>query len=173
MADTCGVITFSKSKDCVFNAKKLKKLLNTYEWDFSGSKWDYKDNEIFLDGYSFEKSAYPSAVPEMIQSYVIFSEDGEKVSKDPSQMELEDWDMVIDTVQAPRSLKDLSEAISPILKNGWIEFACVANYKWKHVYFESMRVYADGKVTTRYSRSGSGTEPLNDVKEYVPSNTDV
>jgi hypothetical protein len=171
MADTCGVITFSKSKDCVFNAEALKDLLNTYEWDYSGSKWDCEDNEIFLDGYSFETSSYPSAVPEIVHSYVVYSEDGEEVSKDPSEMDSDDWDRVVDTDQAPRSLRDLSEAISPLLESGWIEFACVANYKWKYVYFESMRVHADGKVLIRYSRSGQGTEPRHDVEEYIPSNT--
>ena len=173
MADTCGVITFSKSKDCVFNAETLRDLLNTYEWDYSGSKWDCKGNEIFLDGYSFETSAYPSAVPETVHSYVVYSEDGEKVSKDPSEMDSDDWDRVVDTDQAPRSLGDLSEAISPLLESGWIEFACVANYKWKYVYFESMRVYADGRVFSRYSRSGPGTEPRNDFEEYVPNNASL
>lgn len=173
MADAYGMITFVKSTDGVFNPQKMKGILNTFNWDNSGAHWGCDGDLLFIDNYGFDLPQYPNAIPLKANSYVISTEDGESISKDPSEMTSDDWDNIIAEQLDPMPLRELSEAISPLLESGWIEIACVANEKARYVYFESMRVYADGRVFSRYSRSGPGTEPRNDFEEYVPNNASL
>jgi hypothetical protein len=169
MADAYGEITFAKSDDCVYDVQKMMDVLNTFEWDSSGDRWEcYGDTLLGRDGSMFARAQYPMAIPMKVIFYRVCTEDGEEVQKMPSEMTQDDWDDLIDEEKEPLSLSDLSKAISPLIKNGWIEIACVANEKARYVYFESVRVCADGKVSHRYLRSGPVTESSDYSEEYPP-----
>ena len=169
MADAEGVITFTKSKDCVYDVQEMMDVLNTFEWDSSDDRWEcYGDKLLGRDGTIFNSAEYPMAIPMKVNFCTVLTEDGEKVQKTPSEMTQDDWDDLIDEKKEPMSLSDLSKAISPLIENGWIEIACVANEEQRYVYFESVRVCADGKVSHRYLRSGPGTESSDYSEEYPP-----
>ena len=169
MADAYGTITFSKSTDCIFDAQELMAVLNTFEWDSSGGTWDCYENELLVrDGDGFDLAQSPLAIPIQVNFYTVSTQDEEEVQKALSEMTPDDWENIIEEDLEPMPLSALSEAISPLIDNGWIEIACVANEKVRYVYFESIRVCADGKVSHRYLRSGPGTESSDYSEEYPP-----
>ena len=66
------------------------------------------------------------------------------------------------------SLKTLSQRISPHIYSGWIEIACVANEKNWYVYFQSLRIYSDGRTVKFFKCSGQITDSC-DSEQFHPS----
>ena len=168
MFDPHGVITFTKSTDCVFDMQKMMVLLNTFAWDSSRGAWECDGNWLVRSGGLFTLAKSPFAIPGKVISYTVLTVGVKKVQKVPSAMTPDDWENIIEEEQELPLLSDLSKAISPLIENGWIEIACVAHNNKFYVYSESMRVYADGKVLTRRSQSGPFQESSHEFEEYVP-----
>lgn len=170
MADAYGMITFSKSNDCIADLKGLKDLLNEYEWDNSGAKWVYSEQHslLYIDGFAFDRPQYPTAIPKEITSYEFGLSEGKLISKSPDKMSGDDWNKYCGFIDAPIPLDRLSKLISPFIDLGWIELACVANEKARYVYFECLRIYANGRITCKHCKSGaySGSEEVNE--SYCP-----
>ena len=66
------------------------------------------------------------------------------------------------------SLKTLSQRISPHIYSGWIEIACVANEKNWYVYFQSLRIYSDGRTAKFFKCSGQIIDSC-DSEQFHPS----
>lgn len=67
------------------------------------------------------------------------------------------------------SLEDLSHQFAKAIVNGWVEIACTANEKNRYVYFESIRIYANGRAESREVISGTCTQPHYEFKTFAPS----
>jgi len=141
MADTYGTITFTKSKDCTFNPSLLIKELNCFNWSADEIKWllHERDLDLFVDSST---PMYPVAVP--------LIEDEDKFP------------------HIEYSLKTLSQRISPHIYSGWIEIACVANEKNWYVYFQSLRIYSDGRTAKFFKCSGQIIDSC-DSQQFHPS----
>jgi len=141
MADTYGTITFTKSKDCTFNPSSLIKELNCFNWSADETKWllHERDLDLFVDSST---PMYPVAVP--------LIEDEDKFP------------------HIEYSLKTLSQRISPHIYSGWIEIACVANEKNWYVYFQSLRIYSDGRTAKFFKCSGQIIDSC-DSEQFHPS----
>lgn len=170
MADAYGVFTFSKSEDCVVDLDGLSKALNGYEWDNSGAKWIYSKSYPFLrlDDQNFFSPQYPVAIPEEVVSYSVCIKPGEWMKKSPNELTDEDWSNAYPSTYATVPLKTLSNVLSPFLDSGWIEIACVANEKLRYVYFQLLRIYADGRALSKYLKSGPSCEPVELLDSYCP-----
>ena len=155
MADAYGMLTFGKSTDCKFDGLNMQKVLNEFEWDNSGVKWEFdKESKCLWIGREsfFGQPQYPTVYPRFTTLYWLKGDDGELRQVNAVDMTEEDFDDVYDSEDEICSLESLSEAISPFIKAGWIEIACTANEKARYVYFESFR-----------QRNGSS-------QELIPSN---
>jgi len=141
MADTYGTITFTKSKDCTFNPSSLIEELNCFNWSAGETKWllHERDLDLFVDSST---PMYPVAVP--------LIEDEDKFP------------------HIEYSLKTLSQRISPHIYSGWIEIACVANEKNWYVYFQSLRIYSDGRTAKFFKCSGQIIDSC-DSEQFHPS----
>ena len=173
MADAYGTVTFSKSNDCVVDLEGLQKLLNQYEWDNSGAKWDcIESGLLYLGNYAFHLPQYPTAIPKEVQAYELFNGEYEGnnrfIQKPIEQMTEEDWDLVAGSIEVPIPLGKLSDLISPLMKSGWIEIACVANEKSRYVYFESLKIFFDGRASRKSVKSGPYVGSEEEFFEYAP-----
>ena len=169
MADAYGMLTFAKSDDCIFDAEKMKDVLNQFEWDNSGARWINSDNnDLYISNYGFDRPQYPTAIPKGVAEYVLFSADGKFIRRNPDEMSEDDWGNLAGSEDVPISLDRLSSMLSPLLQSGWIEIACVANEKARYVYFESLRIYADGRVSLKNICSGPFTAQIDVAEEYSP-----
>ena len=141
MADTYGTITFTKSKDCTFNPSSLIEELNCFNWSADETKWllHERDLDLFVDSST---PMYPVAVP--------LIEDEDKFP------------------HIEYSLNTLSQRISPHIYSGWIEIACVANENNWYVYFQSLRIYSDGRIVKFFKCSGQIIDSC-DSEEFHPS----
>ena len=178
MADAYGMVTFSKSDDCNFDSEKLKKCLNQFEWDNTGAKWCISNSgNLYLDEYGFDRPQYPTAIPKEVQMYELFDRriDGKVFfnQKSPEQMAEDDWDLVAGSIDAPIPLERLSGILSSLLKSGWIEIACVANEKSRYVYFEVLRIYADGRAYSKNHISGPFVKHVSSFEEYFPCDVEL
>jgi hypothetical protein len=67
------------------------------------------------------------------------------------------------------TLEALSKHFSKALSKGWFEIACTANEKNRYVYFQSFRIYADGKAIRKQIDSGCClTNPTDSIDVYEP-----
>jgi len=178
MADAYGMVTFSKSDDCNLDSENLKECLNQFEWDNSGARWCISNSgNIYLDEYSFDRPQYPTAIPKEIQAYELGDKkfEGEFIfyQKSAGEMTEDDWDLVVGSNYVPISLQRLSDLISPIIKSGWIEIACVGNEKARYVYFEVLRIYADGRAYTKNHISGPFVKEVGSHEECYPYKVEV
>lgn len=170
MADAYGMLTFTKSDDCSFNGCDLEKILNKFKWDDSSTEWFYdsESNCMWLKRDTYFEPQYPTAYPKYANVYILkdINENFKEVLA--VDMKQEDYDLVFDMEYESSKLKDLSLKISPTITTGWIEIACVGNEKGRYVYFESLRVYSDGRATQRNIWSGSTLGFREEREEYIP-----
>ncbi|MBU3587873.1 hypothetical protein ICN30_08510 [Polynucleobacter sp. 31A-FELB] len=171
MADAYGMLTFDKSTDCEFDGLKLEKLINEFEWDNSGIRWKFDEESgyLWIERESFfGQPQYPTVYPRFTSLYRVEGDDGELRDVSPVDMREEDFEHICDGEDEICDLESLSKAFSPLIKNGWIEIACTANEKARYVYFESLRIYADGKALRRSIYSGPMTSPVDNFEEFSP-----
>lgn len=169
MADAYGMITLAKSEDCIFELVKMRDLLNEYEWDNSGAKWACSNSDaLYIEGYCFGQPQYPTAIPKEVQFYCLFAGNGSFINRRPDDMSEDDWDNLAGVDSIPIELNKLAASVCPLIHSGWIEIACVANEKARYVYFESLRIYSDGRVNRRRISSGPMIVPEEIFEEYVP-----
>ena len=171
MADAYGMLTFDKSKDCEFDGMEMVKLLNGFEWDSSGMKWKFDEESgyLWIERESFfGQPQYPTVYPRFTSLYWVEGEDGELRDVIAADMEKEDFEHICESEDEICDLESLSKAISPLIKKGWIEIACTANEKARYVYFESLRIHADGKAFRRSIYSGPMTSPVDNFEEFSP-----
>ena len=149
MSDAYGGISLATSDDCVVNAAALVVALNQFRWTNSGGEWvavnDHKKDDIW---YSDNVCQYPTAFPIKYLAVIVEQEDGELVRIPVEDATNDDYDNCCEMEEddGECELKDVCEQLSPHIKNGWIEIACCANEKSRYVYFESLRVYANGNA---------------------------
>jgi|GEM_PF-2353514 len=166
MSGAYGVITFTKSPDCVFDTEEMKDLLNTFYWASSGDgTWECDDQLLFVAGDSSKFVQDPSSMPKKVGFYMLLKKDGKIEPRDPSDMDSDDWDNIFKTYLKPLALDEASDAISELLENGWIQIACVAKEEGSFFYSESTRVYADGAISTRQFQAGLETESSDFLDE--------
>jgi hypothetical protein len=117
------------------------KELNCFNWSADETKWllHERDLDLFVDSST---PMYPVAVP--------LIEDEDKFP------------------HIEYSLKTLSQRISPHIYSGWIEIACVANEKNWYVYFQSLRIYSDGRTEKFFKCSGQIIDSC-DSEQFHPS----
>ncbi len=165
MADAYGTLTFTKSTDCIFDGPSLVSRLNAINWDNSGGKWIYYEDEDLI-GYSGCCVQYPTVfVEEESLNYCINQETGEYYKKTFSQMTEEDWENFDYDETKEISLEDFRDQFSPYLKQGWIEIACCANEKCRYVMFEALRIYSSGDAERMRAISG----PCSDSSTFRES----
>jgi hypothetical protein len=123
---------------------------------------------LYIDNYGFDRPQYPVAVPKEVVAYNICVNPSEWIKKSPDELTDEEWLNADDPIYCSVSLKTFSEEVSPLLNSGWIEIACVANEKLRYVYFELLRIYADGRVLSKFHESGPCCAPLEKLDSYSP-----
>ncbi len=163
MADAYGMLVFSKSKDCKFDSKKLKGVLNRYEWNNDGFPWEY-DSKSKRFYFNLNQLQYPTVIPFETISYEVDDGKGSLKTVLSHDMTAEDFDNVYDDKRAHVSLKRLCKEISKTLKSGWVELACTSNMKQRYVIFECMRVDSNGKATRQAFTSGLEGQLFEEVK---------
>ena len=169
MADAYGGITFSTSDDCIVNASALVEALNNFQWTNADGEWitvKLNDKDTFWHKDSFD-TQYPTVFPQK-DIAVIVQQDNNELKRIPSEdATSEDYDNAYDIETGDVELKEFSELFSAHITTGWIEIACTANEKNRYVYFESMRVYEDGRAERKAILSGATVKPnyINEVYE--------
>jgi len=146
MSDAYGTITFSTSANCTINAKDLAEALNQFEWTSSGDKWEFDSygGKYEIWNTNGSNAQYPTTFPNLIENVT------------------DDDDFEMENV----SLQKLSEALSQHVTKGWVEIACCANEKSRYIYFESLRIYANGNAERKAIRSGPMAEPVDFNETY-------
>jgi len=168
MSDAYGTITFKKSDDSTFDSSLLAEELNSFNWSNDGAKWlvNEESESLYLDT---RNPQYPLAIPEFEEFIHIHNEDGSWTTFEASKVNEDDLLEMYGTTNSPYALKTLSQRISPLLNEGWIEIACVANEKARYVYFQSLRIYSDGNAKKSNVWSGPTTiDSINEHESYVP-----
>ena len=155
MADAYGMLVFTKSKGCEFDAEKLKKVLDWYEWNNQGSQWVYdpKQKEFYFDEYQLQ---YPTVIPFETISYEVDDGHGSLKTVLSSDMTGDDFENTYDDERAPVPLERLCKEISQTIDKGWIELACTSNEKQRYITFECMRIDSKGNATRQGYMSGTG-----------------
>lgn len=162
MADAYGALTFSESKDCNLDRQALVETLNRLEWDNSGGRWVYyeDDDSICFSDY---RSQYPTVFPQKETMISCYCEESDSTSqKLPSEMTAKDWECVVDVEMEPCTLEELRDSLVCHIKRGWIEIACSANEKCRYVIFETLRIHADGAAERMFATSG----PCVDIRTH-------
>ena len=165
MSGAYGVITFTKSPDCVFDTEKMKDLLNTFLWTSSGGMCKCDDQLRFIACDSYKSAPDPVSMPKKVACHILLTKDGEMELREPSDMDSDDWDNIFTTHLKPLALDEASEAISALLDNGWVEIACVVKKEGRFFYSDSTRVYADGAISIRRFQAGLETESSDFLDE--------
>ena len=169
MADAYGGISLSTSEDCVLNSAELISVLNCYEWSNANGEWIVNEREEkptfwYRDDFNCQ---YPTAFPQKPLAVVLIDENGEEKRipyHEASDDDLENyWNIEYEQI----SLENLSNQFAKTIVNGWVEIACTANEKNRYVYFESIRIYADGRAERRDVRSGTCTQPSYQFETFV------
>ena len=167
MADCFGTLVFTKSTDCVFDADKLLTVANSYEWDRELTRWKLKndDGDRYLSvGGDLN---YPSGIPLVGKVYYVDCPVRGDIELSRSELKAEDSVYGVDTDEAP--LEQLSKEVSSCLSQGWVEFSAVGNEARRFIYFESVRVYADGKVVLSQRFGGPVVDRDGRDEVYVPT----
>ncbi len=170
MADAYGGISLSTSKDCEVDSEALLAALNHYSWTNSNGEWvinNTQGKKTFWHVDDFN-TQYPTLFPLRDAAYIIKLDSGElkRVLLEDATEDEQDccWD--IETSEVP--LEEFSEIFSKSINAGWVEIACTANEKNRYVYFESLRVYADGRAQRRRIESGTLVNEPVDFCEIYP-----
>ena len=168
MSDAYGSITFKKSDGCSFDCSQLAEELNSFNWSNDGAKWlvNEESDSLHLDS---RNPQYPLAIPEFEEFIHSCDEDGTWTKVEASGASEEDWLDMCAITTSPYALKTLSQRISPLLREGWIEIACVANEKARYVYFQSLRIYSDGRANKINTWSGPTIDSVNEQESYDPA----
>jgi len=155
MAEAYGVLAFSKSDDCVFDGRALADALNKFQWNGSGHYWEYySENDMIAISSCYSKD--PTVFLEKhLQIRCFCNASGIRYEKISSDMTERDWLNFVDSDMDLCSLKDLRDAFSRYLIQGWFEIACCYNEKCRYVTFQSLRICASGEVERLRITSGS------------------
>ena len=168
MSDAYGSITFKKSNGCSFDCSQLAEELNSFNWSNDGAKWlvNEESDSLHLDS---RNPQYPLAIPEFEEFIHIRNEDGSWTTFEASEVNEDDLLEMYGSTNSPYPLKTLSQRISPLVREGWIEIACVANEKARYAYFQLLRIYSDGRAKKINTRSGPTVDSVNEQESYEPT----
>ena len=168
MSDAYGTITFKKSDDSSFDSSQLAEELNSFNWSSDGAKWlvNEESDSLYLDS---RNPQYPLAIPEFEEFIHIHNEDGSVTTFEASEVNEDDLNEMYGSTYSPYALKTLSKRMSPLLREGWIEIACVANEKARYVYFQSLRIYSDGRANKINTWSGPTIDSVNEQESFDPA----
>lgn len=168
MSDAYGSITFKKSDGCSFDCSQLAEELNSFNWSNDEAKWlvNEESDSLHLDS---RNPQYPLAIPEFEEFIHIRNEDGSVTTFEASEVNEDHLNEMYGSTYSPYTLKTLSQRISPLLREGWIEIACVANEKARYVYFQSLRIYSDGRANKINTWSGPTIDSVNEQESYDPA----
>ena len=170
MADAYGGISLSTSEDCVVNSAELISILNRYDWSNANGEWIVNEREEkptfwYHDDFNCQ---YPTAFPQKPVAVVLLDSNGAEKRIPYEEATEDDLNDHWDIESAQISLEELSSKFSKSISNGWIEIACTANEKNRYVYFESIRIYADGRAESRHVISGTCTQPHYEFETFDP-----
>ena len=171
MADAYGGISLSTSEDCVVNSAEFISVLNGYEWSNANGEWIVNEREEkptfwYRDDFNCQ---YPTAFTQKPLAVVLIDENREEKRIPYHEASDEDLDNHWDIEYKRVSLEYLSHQFAKTIVNGWVEIACTANEKNRYVYFESIRIYANGRAESREVISGTCTQPHYEFKTFAPS----
>ena len=171
MADAYGGISLSTSEDCVVNSAELISILNRYEWSYTNGEWIVDEREEqptfwYHDEFNFH---HPTAFPHKYSAVVLLDANGAKKRIPYDEATEDDFGDYFEIESEEMSLRDFSKDFSKSISNGWVEIACTATEKNNcYVYFESIRIYADGRAESRHVRSGTCTQPHYEFETFDP-----
>ena len=168
MSDAYGTITFKKSDDSSFDSALLSKELNSFNWSTDGARWlvDKESESLYLNS---SKPQYPLAIPEFEEFIHVRNSDGSWTRFEASEINEDDLVDIYGVTFSPYPLKTLSQRISPLIKEGWIEIACVANEKARYAYFQLLRICSDGRAKKINTWSGPTIDSINEHESYNPT----
>lgn len=171
MADAYGGISLSTSKDSVIDAEQLVDLLNQHSWTNANGEWikneiNGKDTFWHIDDFNTQ---YPTVFP--TKFILLMKEEDEsirRIHEDDATDEDHDrcWDLDTEII----SLSTLSKNLSKAIKKGWFEIACSANEKNRYVYFQSLRIYSNGRAIRKQLMSGCCIKDPIDETEIFEAN---
>jgi hypothetical protein len=142
MADSYGVLIFSKSDDCDFDGEELVRRMNMFRWSIDNIKWDWDDQSESPITESFY-AEYPCAIPERISRILIETASGSEEWVDFGDLEWEIED-ALDIEVEEVEFDQVCAYLVPAIRAGWIEIASVSNEKLRFGQYTSMQVYANG-----------------------------
>lgn len=138
MADAYGMIVLYQSNNAVIDLKGLVKALNSYAWANHDTEWILSNaGTICINESSLQYPTVFNVLPQLLSGYSSNESD-----------ELSECDDYV-------SLQELTVKLGAHIKSGWIEIAVVANEKCRYVYFERLKVHANGKGLRSYRLVGS------------------
>ena len=171
MADAYGGISLSTSKDSLIDAEQLVDLLNHYSWSNANGEWiknemNGKDTFWHIDDFNTQ---YPTAFP--TKFILLMKEEDGSIRRIPeNEATDEDHDRCWDLDSEDVSLSTLSKDLSKAIKKGWFEIACTANEKNRYVYFQSLRIYSNGKAIRKHLMSCCCiTDPIDETEIFEPN----
>ena len=151
MSDAYGTIIFTKSKDFKCDAKKMLEQLNWLRWDNFGGSWKAGAGKTFYYGERHgHDTQYPTVFPQKESWVDVYDEATDTVTRilNPHGDGVEvDWENVCESDYENITLKEMAERLAPAVKSGWFEISCTANQVLEDVYFQRLRINADGSAT--------------------------
>lgn len=138
MSNVYGGISFSTSSECSMCLFTLVPALNKFDWSTEKGEWfiNMNDRGMFLGICYNGKFAASTAVK------------------------------ANNTVTKQAEIERLSKVLSEHFSSGWIEIACCANDENEFIYFENIRIYADGKAERRRTVTSASVMPVNMHEVY-------
>lgn len=170
MSDAYGTMIFTTSEDFKCDAKKMLEQLNLLRWDNFGESWkkgDVWDRKTFCYGKRHGHDLqYPTVFPQKESWVDVFDEATDTVTRilNPHEDGVEvDWENVCECDYEDITLKEMAEILAPAVKSGWFEISCSANQVLEEVYFQRLRINADGSATRiAFKSSIFGNEDISE-----------
>jgi hypothetical protein len=149
MADAYGILTLTVLEETQINFQALVNTLNNYSWANHETEWILSSaNTICLNEHSVQ---YPSVFivnRQVNPNFYISCDDG-------GEDDYFDYEEV--------TLNDLVATISQDIQSGWIEIAAVSHEKNRYLFFENLKIFANGTGFRTYRKYySSGLEKFSE-----------
>ena len=168
MSNAYGVIIFTKSNDCVYDANGIINVLSDYEWSQEETGWEYDEDSGVLF-YGNGDVQEPNLFPQRPLTYAVVRGNPKKTviikAEELLDQDLENGCDVEEQEEVP--FVQLVKEISSFIQQGWIEFGCCAHQKARYVYFESMRIDSNNSGARTRSVVCSGSNPGRMIEEVI------
>jgi len=163
MSTVFGNLSLTRSSNAVLDEKNLIQVLNKYSWSDTqqNAKWIYSTND---NHFEFESSYVedPTGLPKIWIAEIEDENTGEIIEKNFQEMTSEDFENLIDSESDDVNLKDLSTAIIPYIKAGFIQITCDASDRKGVNYREQITINSDGTGFACWEIHRPNGEVIND-----------